>query len=95
MRIHAAAAAFATLVLLTGCEPDAADTDNEVVDTAPMIDTTDSPAEQLENEAEAVRQQADKQAEAIQEQAESTAENIEKSADQAAEQLEAEAEKAR
>lgn len=94
MRIRTAAAALAGLALLTACEPDAADTDNEVVNSAPTIDTTDSPAEQLENEAEAVRVQADKQAEAIEEQAENTAENIQKSADKAAEQLEAEAEKA-
>lgn len=95
MRIHVAAAALAGLALLAACEPDAADTGNEVVDNAPMIDTTDSPAEQLENEAEAVRVQAEKQAEAVKDRADATAENIEQSAEQAADKLEAEAEKAK
>ena len=95
MKIHVAVAALAGLGLLTACQPDAADTGDEVVNNAPTINTTDSPAEQLENEAEAVRVQADKQADAVKDQAEATAENIEESADKAADRLEAEAEKAK
>ena len=94
MKIQAALAAVASLGLLTACEPDAADTGDEIVNSAPTIDTTDSASEQLQNEADAVREQAEKQAENIEKSAEAQAENIEKSAEQAAEQIEAEAEKA-
>lgn len=94
MKIHAAVAAVASLGLLTACEPDAADTGDEIVNTAPTIDTTDSAGEQLENEAKAVREQAEKQAEKIEKRADATAENIKESADKAAEKIEAEAEKA-
>ena len=84
MSIRLALAAVASLGLLAACEPDPADTGEEITNTAPTIDTTDSPSEQLENEAAAVRENAEKQAE-----------NIEESADKAAERLEAEAEKAK
>ena len=94
MKIYAALAAVASLGLLTACEPDAADTGDEIANTAPTIDTTDSASEQLENEAEATREQAEKQAENVEERAEATAENIKESADKAAEKIEAEAEKA-
>lgn len=94
MKIYAALAAVASLGLLAACEPDAADTGDEIVNTAPTIDTTDSASEQIENEAAAVREQAEKQAENIEERADATAENIKESADKAAEKLEAEAEKA-
>jgi outer membrane murein-binding lipoprotein Lpp len=95
MRTHLALAAIASLGLLAACEPDPADTGDEINNTAPTIDTTDSASEQLENEADAVREQAEKQAENIEARAEATAENIEESADKAAERLEAEAEKAK
>lgn len=95
MRTHPALAAIASLGLLAACEPDSADTGDEINNTAPTIDTTDSASEQLENEAAAVREQAEKQAENIEARAEATAENIEESADKAAERLEAEAEKAK
>ena len=95
MTIRLALAAIASLGLLAACEPDPADTGDEVVTTAPTIDTTDSPSEQIENEADAVREQAEKQAENIEERAEATAENIEESAEKAADRLEAEAEKAK
>ena len=95
MRTRLALAAVASLGLLAACEPDPADTGNEVNNTAPTIDTTDSASEQLQNEAEAVRDQAEQQAENIEARAEATAENIEESAEKAAQGLEAEAEKAK
>lgn len=95
MRSLLAFAAVASLGLLAACEPDPADTGNEITTTAPTIDTSDSASEQLENEADAVREQAEKQAENIEERAEATAENITESADKAAERIEAEAEKAK
>lgn len=94
MTIRHALAAVASLGLLAACEPDPADTGDEVVTTAPTIDTTDSPSEQLENEAAAVRENAAKQVENIEDRAKATAENVEESAERAAERLEAEAEKA-
>ena len=95
MSIRLALAAVASLSLLAACEADPAETGEEITNTAPTIDTTDSPSEQLENEAAAVRENAEKQAENIEERAEATAENIEESAEKAAERLEAEAEKAK
>lgn len=95
MTIRLALAAVASLGLLAACEPDPAETGDEVVTTAPTIDTTDSPSEQIENEADAVRENAEKQAENIEDRAEATAENIEESAEKAADRLEAEAEKAK
>jgi hypothetical protein len=95
MSIRLALAAVASLGLLAACDADPADTGDEIHNTAPTINTTDSPSEQLENEAAAVRENAEKQAENIEERAEATAENIEESAEKAAERLEAEAEKAK
>ena len=95
MRCRLALAAAASLGLLTACEPDPADTGDEITTTAPTIDTGDSASEQLENEADAVREQAEKQAENIEERAEAAAEDITESAEKAAERIEAEAEKAK
>ena len=81
--------------LLAACEPDPADTGNEIVNDSPTIDTSEPVDQQLEEQAEAVRKQAEKQAENIEKRAEATAESVTERADEAADQLEAEAEKAR
>jgi Skp family chaperone for outer membrane proteins len=94
MQMKPTLAALASLGLLAACEPDAADTGDEIVNTAPTITTTDSAAEQIENEAETLRKQADQQAEMIERNAEAQAENVKQSAEKAAERLDAQAEQA-
>ena len=94
MNIRTAFAAVASLGLLAACEPDPADSGEEVVTTAPTIDVTDSASEQIANEADAIREQAEQRAENIEARAEATAENIEQSAEAAADRLDAQAEKA-
>jgi F0F1-type ATP synthase membrane subunit b/b' len=93
--MKAALALVAAASLLAACEPDPADTGNEIVNDSPTIDTSEPVDQQLEEQAEAVRKQAEQQAESIEKQAESSAEAVTERAEKAAEQLEAEAEKAR
>ena len=90
MPIRLPLAALASLGLLAACEADPADTGEEIDNSAPTIDTSDSVSEQLENEADAVREQAEEQAENIEARAEATAARIEESAEKAAERLETE-----
>ena len=59
--------------------------------SGPELDTSQPPSEQLETQADAVREQADKQAEAIEENADAAAEKADKASEMVKEKAEKEA----